>query len=146
MWLLNFFTDLLIHGLVVAGLLGTLVCFFVPSNPLISTYQLPLKIISIALLCAGIFFEGTIYKDNVWKARVAEAEKRVLLAEIAATKANGKIEYKIIEKIKVVRENEKQVQLKIKENANKIDANCVVIPEVSTILNDAATARKKVSK
>ena len=90
--------------------------------------------------------EGAISNQMWWEAKVNDAEKRVLKAEAMAAEANGKIEYKIVEKVKVVEVVDRRVQQQIKDLANQLDQRCYIIPEANAILNDAATSRKGAKK
>lgn len=143
MWLLGFLSDFVIHTVLVLGVIGTLASFFVPTNPLTMQYGLITKIVSVILLVIGVFFEGTIFKDKIWEARIAEAEHRVLEAEKKAAEANGKIQYVYITKKQQLDIVKQEVQGNIKKDADMIDSFCMVVPEVVTILNTSANGVKK---
>lgn len=143
MWLLGYLSDFIIHTVFVLGVIGTLASFFVPTNPLTMQYGLITKIVSIILLVVGVFFEGTIFKDKIWEARIAEAENRILEAEKKAAEANGKIQYVYLTKKQEISEQHQQVQNQIKTDADKIDAFCIVIPEAVDILNKSAKGVQK---
>ena len=74
-----------------------------------------------------------------WRARVADLEAKVAVAEQQAKDANGKIVEKIVERVKVVKDTKVVIQEKLKTVEVKIDAQCKVAPEAITILNDAAS-------
>lgn len=143
MWLLGFLSDLVIHTILVLGVIGTLASFFLPTNPLTMQYGLITKIVSVILLVIGVFFEGTIFKDNIWEARVAEAELRAKEAETKAAEANGKIQYVYITKKQQVEVVKQEVQGQIRTDADKIDSFCIVVPEAVSILNKSANGVKK---
>ena len=86
MWLLNFLPDFLIHLIFVAGVLGTIAGFVLGFIPLISRYKLPIQVISLVLLSAGLWFEGGLANE----ARYA-AEHERLKAEIAQKEAAAKV-------------------------------------------------------
>lgn len=138
MWLLSFLSDFIIHTIFVVGVIGTLASFFVPTNPLTLQYGLITKIVSIILLVIGVFFEGTIFKDKIWEARVAEAQIKVAEAEKKAAEANAQIQYVYITKTQYVKEAHQAVVGQIKTDADKIDSFCMIIPEVVNILNTSA--------
>ena len=143
MWILSFFTDAIIHAVLALGIIGTLATFFLPNNPLTMQYGLLAKIVSIILLVVGVFFEGTIFKDKIWEARIAEAELRILEAEKKSAEANGKIQYVYVTKKQDIEEQKQQVQNQIKTDADVIDAFCIVIPEAVNILNMSAKGVQK---
>lgn len=142
LWLLDYFSDMLIHTITIVGIIATLIAFLIPNNPYTGQYQIPFKIISVIVLCLGIFFEGTVFKDNVWEARVAEAEKRALKAEKEAAEANGKIHVVYVTKKQQYQEIKQAVNEQIKQDAKKINETCVVAPEVNAILNASANNQK----
>lgn len=138
MWILSFFSDLIIHTITVLGVIGVLASFFLPTNPLIAQYGLLTKIVSIILLVIGIFFEGTIFKDRIWEARVAEAQAKVLELEKLSAEENVKIQYVYVTKKEYIKETKQVVQTKIKDDADLIDSFCIVVPEAVNILNASA--------
>lgn len=146
MFLLSYLSDFIIHTILVLGVIGTLGSFFVPTNPLTMQYGLITKIASIILLVVGVFFEGTIFKDKIWEARVAEAQTKILEAEKKAEAANGKIQYVYVTKIQKVVETKQVVHDKIKDESDKIDSFCMVVPEAVNILNISAKNDSEVKK
>jgi hypothetical protein len=74
-----------------------------------------------------------------WRAKVAELEAKVAIAEQKSTEANVKIQTVVKEKIKYVKETRVVIQEHIKTVEAKIDSICKVAPEAIDILNEAAT-------
>lgn len=146
MFLLSILPDWIFHLILVAGLAGLGASFVLKFIPFVSQYKLPIQVASGILIALGVYMEGAISNQAWWEARVAEAELRVKEAEAKSAAANGKIEYVIVEKTKVVEVVDRRVQQQIKEIATKMDQRCYVIPEVNGIHNDAATARKGAKK
>lgn len=146
MFLLSILPDFVFHLILIVGLLGLGASFVLKFIPFVAQYKVPIQVASGILIALGIYMEGAISNQAWWEARVAEAELRVAKAEALAAEANGKIEYKIVEKTKVVEVVDRKVQQQIKEIATKMDQRCYVIPEVNGIHNDAATARKQGAK
>lgn len=146
MWILQWAPDWVFHVILLIGLLGLGFSFLLKLFPPAQQYKVPIQIASSLLIVFGIFMEGAISNQTWWELRVAEAENRALKAEAQAAEANGKIEYKIVEKTKVVEVVDRKVQQQIKEIATKMDQRCYVIPEANIIHNDAATARKGAKK
>lgn len=85
MWLLNFLPDFFIHLIFLAGLLGTIAGFVLGFIPLISRYKLPIQIVSIVLLSAGLWLEGGLANEARYK-----AEHERLKAEIEQKEAKAK--------------------------------------------------------
>ncbi len=146
MFLLSFIPDALIlwvvNAILISGIVGTIVSFFFGFFarwiPQLYSIRLPLQIISLVLLIAGVYFKGGVGVEMEWRARVADLEAKVAVAEQQAKDANGKIVEKIVERVKVVKDTKVVIQEKLKTVEVKIDAQCKVAPEAITILNDAA--------
>lgn len=138
MWILNFLPFWIFHLVVLIGAVGVFASFALGMIPWVSRYKLPLQIASIAVLTFGIYMEGGIATQEVWEARVKEMEGKVAIAEEKAKIANGKIEYKFIDRVKVVQDVQVIVQEKIKEVATLIDSQCKMTPEAIDLLNAAA--------
>lgn len=147
MFLLSFIPDALIlwvvNAILISGIVGTIVSFFFGFFarwiPQLYSIRLPLQIISLVLLIAGVYFKGGVGVEMEWRARVADLEAKVAVAEQQAKDANGKIVEKIVERVKVVKDTKVVIQEKLKTVEVKIDAQCKVAPEAITILNDAAS-------
>lgn len=151
MWMLSFIPDSLliwaIHSILIAGVVGFLLSFFLLNKllrwfPQLAPIHLLLQIISVILLVAGIYFKGGYNTEAEWRARVAEMEQKVAEAEAKSQQTNTIIKTKIVNKIKTVKEYQIVYQDRIKEIEKIIDAECKVAPEAITILNDAAKLRK----
>jgi len=138
MWILNFLPFWVFHLITLVGVIGLVVGFALGFIPFISKYKLPIQIFSILLLVAGIYMEGAISNEEKWQALVKEMEAKVALAEEKSKNANSKIEYKFVDKVKVVKEVQIVVQEKIKEVSKVIDAKCELTPEAISLINAAA--------
>lgn len=137
-FLISFLPDFVFHLIVLIGIIGVVASNFFGFIPFISAYKTPIQVISIVALAFGIYFEGGIATQEVWEARVAEAEKAVLAKQVEGAQANTKIQYVYIEKTKAIQEAKKSSLNDVAKNAAAMDAKCVIIPEVNNILNAAA--------
>lgn len=146
MWLLQWLPDWVFHLILLVGLLGLGFSFLLKFFPSAAPYKVLIQVVASLMIVLGVYMEGAISNQAWWELRVAEAEKRVAEAEKKAAEANSKIEYKIVEKVKVVEVVDRKVQQQIRDLANKMDERCYIIPEVNTIHNDAAQARKGAKK
>ena len=77
------------------------------------------------------------FRDTV-KEKVEEAQAQVKIAEQKAAETSAKIEYKFIDKVKVVKDVQVIIQEKIVEKEKIIDSGCKVAPEALSILNEAS--------
>ena len=107
--------------------------------PLMGQYKLPAELVGVVLLVVGAYFYGGHGVQKAWLARVAELEAKVKIAEEKSQQVNTVIETKIVEKIKVVKENVYVNREIIKEVAGKqLDAQCT-LPRSTVSLHDSAS-------
>ena len=107
--------------------------------PLISQYKLPAELVGVVLLVAGSYLFGSHGTEMAWRERVKELEAKVKIAEEKSQQVNTVIETKIVEKIKVVKENVYVNREIIKEVAGKqLDAQCT-LPKSTVSLHDSAS-------
>ena len=78
-----------------------------------------------------------------WRAKVAELESKVAIAEQKSKEANTQIQTVYVDRVKVVKEKQIVVQEKIKTVEVKIDSQCKITADTIDILNDAAAGVKK---
>lgn len=150
MWMLSWLPDSIlvwvINLVLLAGVIGTtasvLFKVVIKYFPWIIPYRLVLQLVSVILLIAGVYFKGGYAVEAEWRARVAELEAKVAIAEQQSKDANTKIQTVYVDKIKVVKEKQIVIQEKLKTVEVKIDANCRVVPEAINILNEAAGVKK----
>ena len=142
MWILNFLPFWFFHLITLLGVVGLVAGFVLGMIPFIAKYKLPIQIFSLLLLVFGIYMEGAISNEEKWQALVKEMEAKVALAEEKSKNANSKIEYKFLDKVKLVEKTQVVIQEKIKEVEKVVDAKCEIDPSVISILNEAAKAPK----
>lgn len=151
MWMLSFLPDAflvwIINIVLLAGIVGTTVSILfkvaIRWIPWIIPYRTLLQLISIALLLAGVYFKGGLAIEQEWRARVKDLEAKVAISEEQAKAANTKIEKVYIDRVKVVKDTQIVIQEKLKTVEVKVDAECKIVPEAISILNDAAVGVKK---
>jgi len=151
MWMLAFIPDAflawVINTILITGIVGFLASFFfgyvVRWLPSIAPYHLLIQVVSIVLLVAGVYFKGGYSVEMEWRAKVAELESKVAVAEQKSKEVNTQIQTVYVDRVKVVKEKQIVIQEKLKTVEVKIDANCKVVPEAIDILNDAAAGVKK---
>lgn len=142
MWILNFLPAWFAYILTLIGAAGLVVSFFTGYFtrffPQLLTFKIPLQILSVGILLFGVYLSGSLANQEMWEARVKDMEEKVNIAERKAKEVNTIVEYKFIEKVKVVNDVQVVVQEKIKEVEKIIDAKCEVPPEAIELLNTAA--------
>jgi hypothetical protein len=109
--------------------------------PIIGRYRLAAELLGVvALVVAAYFYGGIGYREMV-----AEMKERVRVAEEKSQQVNTVIETKIVEKIKVVKENVYINREIVKEVAGQqLDSQCS-LPKSTISLHDSAS-RNEVSE
>jgi len=85
---------------------------------------------------------GAVYNNDSWLAKVKELEAKVVIAEQEAKKETVRVETKIVEKTKIVREKGEQVIQYIDREVVKYDSRCVIPNEFVKALNEAAEIKR----
>ena len=155
MWILHFLPDALIlwfcNILLLTGGALTVAGFFVHRIPfpLLWQYQLPFKILGIALLVLGVYFRGGYGVEMAWRERVAEVEARLKAAEEQSTNENTRIETKTVNRTRLIRERGEEIVKYVDREVVKYDTKfmpggiCEIPREFIKAHNDAAEAPKK---
>jgi preprotein translocase subunit SecF len=152
MWMLGWLPDsfllYIINIVLLAGVVGSFLSFFVLHKilnkfPALAPYHLIIQIVSAALLVAGIYFKGGYSVEMSWREKVKEAEAKVAVAEEQSKELNTKLEEERKKKQKVKVEYYNTVKTEIKEVEKVINAECKIDPKVNELINKAATNPEK---
>jgi hypothetical protein len=155
MWILHFLPDTLIlwfcNLLLLTGVALTVAGFFVHRIPfpLLWQYQLPFKILGIALLVLGVYFRGGYGVEMAWRERVAEVEARLKAAEEQSANENTRIETKTVNRTRLIRERGEEIVKYVDREVVKYDTKfmpggiCEIPREFIKSHNDAAEVPKK---
>jgi hypothetical protein len=143
MWQIQWLLQLIPDGVFVwltYLLFGAGVVLYVASKlvswiPLMGQYRFPAELAGVvALVIAAYFYGGISYREQL-----AEMKQQVRIAEEKSQQVNTVIETKIIEKIKVVKENVYITREIVKEVAGRqLDAQCS-LPQSTISLHDSAS-------
>ena len=143
MWQIQWLLQLIPDGIFVwltYLLFGAGVILYVASKlvswiPLMGQYRFPAELAGVvALVIAAYFYGGVSYREQV-----AEMKQRVRIAEEKSQQVNTVIETKIIEKVKVVKQNVYITREIVKEVAGRqLDAQCS-LPRSTISLHDSAS-------
>jgi hypothetical protein len=138
-WLLQLIPDSIFVWITYL-LFGAGVILYVASKlvswiPLMGQYRFPAELAGVvALVIAAYFYGGVSYREQI-----AEMKQRVKVAEEKSQQVNRVIETKIIEKVKVVKQNVYITREIVKEVAGQqLDAQCS-LPRSTISLHDSAS-------
>ena len=141
MWVLNFLPDWIlqwaIHGLVIVGLVLTLVGSLVRFIPFIQPYAMVGKQIGIVLLVIGVFFEGGYATEMSWRTKVNELQAKIKEAEIQSAKANEKLAYEVSKNKELIKEKVNQNAKDIEAKREAINAECKLSDDAWVLYNRA---------
>jgi hypothetical protein len=146
MWQIQWLLQLIPDGVFVwltyllfgAGVLLYVASKLVSWIPLMGQYRLPAELIGVvALVIAAYFYGGISYREQI-----AEMKQRVKIAEEKSQQVNTVIETKIIEKVKVVKQNVYITREIVRDTAGRqLDAQCS-LPRSTVSLHDSASGNE----
>jgi hypothetical protein len=147
MWLLHFLPDsflqFVVHAILIAGIIGCFLSFFVVNRilravPMLSRYVNVAQLVSAVTLAAGVYFEGGYSAEMQWRARVAAVEAKVAAAEQQAKEATAALDAKAEEKVVEIQQKAVIVKQYIDREVVKYDSTCVIPDPVIKAHNAAA--------
>ena len=147
MWILHFLPDSVIvwfcNILLLTGITATIAGFFAHRVPLVSQYQLPFKILGIALLTLGVYFRGGVAVEETWRERVAAVEAKLAIAEKASAEANTQIDIRSQKKTTEIRQRTTYIRQYVDREVVLYDAGCTIPEPFVRAHNTAAEAPPK---
>ena len=151
-WMIGLIPDAVLSGLywliIAAGITGVLAGWLGKWIPFYGNYVKILQPVGIVLLVLGVWLRGGYDTEMAWRAKVAEAEARVAVAEQQSKEINTVIEQKIVEKTKVIKGKTEYItqyldrEVVKKEEIIKYIEQCPVPKEIIDIHNQAAEMNK----
>jgi hypothetical protein len=141
-WMLSLIPDSIFLW-ITYGLMGLGLALYVASKlvswiPLMGQYKLPVELIGVIVLVGGAFLFGGYGVEMSWRAKVAELQEQIKVAEAKSQEVKVQIQERVVYKTKVVKERETVYVDKIIEIAKEVDAKCEVDPRVIEQINKAA--------
>ena len=151
-WMLNLIPDAMLNwvywAIIAAGVTGVLAGWLGKWIPFYGNYVKVLQPVGIVLLVLGVWLRGGYDVEMSWRAKVAEAEARVAVAEQQSKETNTVIEQKIVEKTKIIKGKTEYItqyldrEVVKKEEIIKYIEQCPIPKEIIDIHNQAAEMNK----
>ena len=144
MWFLSFIPSWYVHIIPLLALVIIFASMVLKVIPFVSTYYIPIRIIGFVLLFFGVFFEGGLYMNQQWTAKVKEMEEKIAVAEAKSKEVNVQIVEKFIVKQNTIREKGDEVIKYIDREIVKYDVKfapggqCEIPKEFVDAVNKAA--------
>jgi len=151
MWLLQWLPNWIFYAVLLAGVFGLVVSYFVrflSFIPFVYVYKTPIQLGSIAAIAIGTFMSGAIHDNDAWEARVKEMQDKVAVAEVQSKEENVKIVEKVVTKTQVIKTRGEDIIKYVDREVVKYDTKfaaggeCEIPKEFIKALNDAAEAPK----
>jgi len=108
--------------------------------PLLWQYQLPFKILGIALLVLGVYFRGGVAVETEWRERVAAVEEKLKAAEQQSAKENTRIETRVVQKTEYITRRGSDIVQYVDREVTRYDNSCVIPQPFVEAHNRAAEA------
>lgn len=143
MWFLNFIPDWIAYSLFYIGVISLGISIVLSYIPLISTYKLPIQILSTICIIVGPFLSGSLMQENTTKEKIEELEIRIKIAEEQSSQENVKIVEKLVTETKVVKQKGADVIKYIDREVVKYDNECK-IPLVVIRAHNAAAKNEEI--
>ena len=151
-WMLDLIPDAVLSwtywAIIIAGITGVLAGWLGKWIPFYGNYVKILQPLGIVLLVLGVWLRGGYDTEMAWRAKVAEAEAKVVAAEQKSQETNIVIQEKIVEKTKVIKEKSKDIiqyvdrEVIKKEEIVKYIEQCPVPKEIIDLHNQAVDMNK----
>ena len=109
MFIVQYLPEMVIHIIFMAGVLGVIAGFVLGFIPAIRPYKLAVQVISLIVLCFGVYIEGGLADTKIWKMRVLELEVKVKEAESKSAEVNTVIQERVVTKTQVVKEKAQEI-------------------------------------
>jgi len=138
MWILQFLPNWIFYLLLLTGVVGILVTYFVKVLP---NAQL-IKLASAATVLASIYMIGAVSNNDAWLAKIKDLETKVAEAEAKSATLNTDIVEKVITKTQVIKQRGEDIVRYVDREVVKYDTTCVIPKEFVLIHNRAAEAPK----
>jgi hypothetical protein len=145
-WMLNLIPDSIVvsitYLLFAAGVVLYVASKLVKWIPMIGSYTLLMELVGVVLLTVAAYFVGGHDTRSAWQARIKDLEQQVAAAETQSAQVNTVIETRVVEKVKVVKQNVYINKEIIREVAGaQLDATCT-LPRSSVVLHDSASGNQ----
>jgi len=133
-WFINYF----VHIIFGAGLIGIIAGAFLSKIPFVNQYGVLIKIVSNILFVVGLFLEGGLQTELAWREKVADLQKKIEIAQQQSKETNAKIEQKVAEKVKNIKDNVNANRQTIENNRASINAECKLSDTAWLLYNSAS--------
>lgn len=133
--LIYWFTVVLFFGGILAYIASKLAGWI----PLVSRYKLAVELGSVVAILLG----GYLYGGVEYRLKAQEMAEKVKIAEEQSKEANKKLSKELKDKNQQIKDQASKLKESVRQNAQRMDAQCTVDSEAVRIINEAAKEPKK---
>jgi hypothetical protein len=152
MWLLHLLPttmlEYVVNSILFIGLVLTVLSFvfispMVRMIPAIAGYYKIIQIISIIILCAGIYVKGGYTTEKLWRNKVEKVEQKLKIAEAKAGEVKIVIQEKVVFRNKIIKEKADEIikyvdrEVVKKEEVVKFMEVCPIPVDIIKLHNEA---------
>ena len=151
-WAVSLIPDAMLNwiywAIIAVGLTGVLAGWVGKFIPFYGNYVKILQPIGIILLVLGVWLRGGYDVEMSWRAKVADVEAKIAVAEQKSQETNTVIEQKVVEKTRVIKGKTEYITQYLdrevikKEEIIKYIEQCPVPKEIIDVHNQAAEMNK----
>ena len=134
----DWFVGYFVHIIFGAGVIGIIAGTLLSKVPFINQYGTLIKIVSNILFVVGLFLEGGLQTELAWREKVAELQAKIEIAQQQSKESNAKIEQKVADKVKTIKDNVNANRQTIEENRSSINAECKLSDTAWMLYNSAS--------
>ena len=146
MWLLSFIPDSFLVWVINIALIGGASAFVLGHLtkwiPFAGKQALILRLVGLAVLIPALYFKGGYGVEMEYRARIAEMQAKIEIAEQKSQEENVKIVTKIETETKIIKQDTQGTLYLIEQMKEQINRQgCELTPEVIDLYNEGITGR-----
>lgn len=135
---LNLLPDWVFMAVLGVGVVGYIISFILRKLPPTRLYAIPVSVLSIAVIAAGVYFTGGRITQRAWEAKVKELTEKVTELENRGEKITTVVQERVVKKLEIVRIPGNEIVKYVDREIVKYDSKCDIPTEVVKAHNAAA--------
>jgi hypothetical protein len=149
MWYLNFIPDawlhLVIHGILILGIVLSVIGTISKYIPFINTYGTIIRIIGTVMVIAGVYFEGGYGVEMSWREKTNEMQAKIDTAEKKSDELKDQLKNASEQKTVIIKEKVTQNAKDIETKREVINTGCTVNDDAWLLYNRAVAPKLPIS-
>jgi len=150
MWILQFLPDsfilYVVYSAIALGAVGLLASYIIKVIPFLNIYRIPIQILSILLLTAGVYWYGG-YSTEMWgRGETARLQEEMRKIEERAPVITKEVVTKYKDKILIVKRGVEVVKKEIEIKREIINEGCKLNPTAVEMYNKGVTGSVEETK